>query len=265
MMRDGSYSKVVMLSAAIANEHRMRMLPSPTTHETISLLFRGFRNEHPQTRTAKLPITEDILNKMYSHLYRPENGRDGLRASVVLWRTVWRISLMYHTLGRFSDIIKLRRNDVIYVSIPSPHLKIMFKGGKNDQYSEGSERVVASNPNSNRCPVELTLNYFKFLGPAYSGFLVPSCTSKNAPNPDKPVPYSGALTDMKKLMSLLGYDAKLYGEHSGKRGGATAAAAHGATEEQLKRLGGWRSAAMPAKYVDLSIPTRISMSELLQK
>ena len=77
-----------MLSAAIANEHRIRMLPSPTTHETISTLFRGFRNEHPQTRTAKLPITEEILDKMYAHLYQTQHGRDGLRASVVLWRTV---------------------------------------------------------------------------------------------------------------------------------------------------------------------------------
>jgi hypothetical protein len=65
---------------------------------------------------------------------------------------------------------------------------------------------------------------------------------------------------MKKLMTLLGYDAKLYGEHSGKRGGATAAANNGATDKQLKRLGGWRSDAMPAKYVDLSISSRLSMS-----
>lgn len=265
MMRDQSYSKVVMLSAAIANEHRIRMLPSPTTHETISTLFRGFRNEHPQTRAAKLPITEEILDKMYAHLYQTQHGRDGLRASVVLWRTVWRISMEYHTLGRFSDIVKLCRKDVNYVTDPSPHLRILFKGGKNDQYTEGGERVVASNPDVKRCPVQLTLNYFRFLGLSYDGYLVPLCTAKNSPNPAKSVPYSGALTDLKKLMNLLGYDEKLYGEHSGKRGGATTAAAHGATDKQLKRLGGWRSDAMPAKYVDLSIPSRLSMSELLQK
>ena len=79
------------------------------------------------------------------------------------------------------------------------------------------------------------------------------------------MPYSGALSDLKKLLESLGYDAKLYGEHFGKRGGATSAAAHGATDKQLKRLGGWRSDAMPAKYVDLSIPSRISLSELLQE
>lgn len=61
MMRDKSNSKVVMLSAVVANEYRIRMLPSTTAHETISTLLRGFRNEHPQIRTAKLPITEEIL------------------------------------------------------------------------------------------------------------------------------------------------------------------------------------------------------------
>lgn len=132
-------------------------------------------------------------------------------------------------------------------------------------YSEGSKRIVAANPKTGNGPVNLTLNYFQFLGPLYSGYLVPSCTSKNTPNPDKPVLYSGALSDLKKLMNLLGYDASLYGEHSGKRGGATAAAANGATHKQLKRLGGWRSDTIPAKNVDLSLKSRISMSKLLQE
>ena len=139
------------------------------THEAISVLFRGFKNAHPHERQARLPITEEILTKMCAQLYQPIHGRDGLLASVVLWRTIWRICLEYHALGRFSDIVKLKRQDVIYESSPSPHLKIFFKGGKNDQYSEGSERVVAAHPDSQSCPVKLTINYFQFLGPSYVG------------------------------------------------------------------------------------------------
>lgn len=178
MMQEGSYSKTVMLNAAIAHQYRIRMLSSPTVHESISLLFRGFRNEHPQTRTPKSPMTEEILLAMYTYLYRPENGRDGLRASVVLWRVIWRIAMEYHTLGRFSDIVKLQKKDVIYKPNPSPHLRVMFKGGKNDQYSEGSERIIASNSNEKLCPIKLTLDYFQFLGLTYSGYLVLLCTSK---------------------------------------------------------------------------------------
>jgi hypothetical protein len=43
MKTDQSLSKVTMLSAAIANEHRIRLSPSPTSHESISKLFRGFK------------------------------------------------------------------------------------------------------------------------------------------------------------------------------------------------------------------------------
>ena len=63
----------------------------------------------------------------------------------------------------------------------------------------------------------------------------------------------------------MGYDGKLYGEHSGKIDGVTTAAAHGETEKQLKPLGFWPSNVMPAQYVDLSISSRLSMSELLEK
>lgn len=165
-------------------------------------------------RKARQPITEEILIKLCVKLpYKPCHGKDGLLASVVLWKTVWRICLEYHTHGRFSDIVKLKRDNVNL----SPNLKVAFKGGKNDQYSEGSERIVAANSNSSTCQVQLILNYFQFLGPSYIGYLVPSSTPKIKPSPDKAVSYSGALSDFKKLMSLLGYDASLNGECSGKR------------------------------------------------
>lgn len=122
MMQDRSYSKVVMLGVAIANKYRICMLPSPTTLETVSALFRRFKNARSQERSTKQPITEEILDKLYTWLYKPGHGRASLHASLVLWR----ISMEYHTLGRFSDIVKLRKNDVISVEHPSPHLKILF-------------------------------------------------------------------------------------------------------------------------------------------
>jgi hypothetical protein len=74
-----------MLSSAIMHEYRVRIFSSPTVHETIYLLFRAFRYEPPQMRAPMSPITEYILFKMYFHLYRLVNGRDGLRASLVLF------------------------------------------------------------------------------------------------------------------------------------------------------------------------------------
>jgi hypothetical protein len=71
-------------------------------------------------------------------------------------------------------------------------------------------------------------------------------------------------------MTLLGYDAKLYCEHSGKRGGATAAANNGAndkahedTAQTARRLAvGYNACKICWSFY---ISSRLSMSELLQK
>ena len=156
--------------------------------------------------------------------------------------------------------------DVLFAEKPSLHLRVMFKDGKNDYYSEGAERVVAANPQEPRyCPVQLTQNYFEFLGGGFNGFLVPSCLPNTGPDPSKSVPYNGALEDLRNLLNDLGHDGKRYGEHSGKRGGATVAVENGMDMETLKRFGRWRSADVPSKYVDLGTKSRIEMSKLLQR
>ena len=125
---------------------------------------------------------------------------------------------------------------------------------------------MAANPAENRyCPVALTQNYFVYLGSGFNGYLVPLCGPTGQANPEKAVLYPTALEDLRKVLTELGHDGRLYGEHSGKRGGATAAVANGMDMETLKRLGRWRSPNVPAKYVDLGANARIDMSKLLQK
>ena len=268
MKKDCSLSKVTMLSAAIANEHRIRLKPSPTTHESISKLFRGFKLSQPSgpCRTPKLPFTEEHIRQLIDKLREPAHGPDSIKASVVLWRTVWRVVIEYHTLGRFSDVARLTRREVIFCNNPSKHLQITFRGGKNDLFSEGGLRIVAGNLEEPRyCPVELTAHYFRFLGSAHLGYLVPACTPTNKPDPLKALPYHGALSDLRSLLTSLGFDAQLYGEHSGKRGAATQAAENGMDSDSLQRLGGWRSEQMAAKYVDQSTESKIKLSKMLQK
>ena len=156
--------------------------------------------------------------------------------------------------------------DVRFGTSPSPHLKLLFKGGKNDFYSEGADRIVASNSYEPcYCPVIFTKNYFEFLDYNFDGFLVPACLPNACPNPLKTVPYDGALDDLRTLLNELGNEGKHYGEHSGKRGSATAAVENGMDMDTLKCLGHWRSATIPSKYIDLGTGARIEMSKLLQK
>ena len=160
----------------------------------------------------------------------------------------------------------LYNTDVVFCEKPSLHLRIMFKDGKNDFYSEGAERIVAARLGRGAyCPVEFTQNYFCFLGSGYNGYLVPSCLPNARPNPLKNLLYPAALEDLRRLLTDLGHDSRLYGEHSGKRGGATSAVENGMDMETLQRFGRWRSPSVPAKYVDLGTSARIAMSKVLQK
>ena len=66
----------------------------------------------------------------------------------------------------------------------------------------------------------------------------------------KKLSYSTALEDTKALMALIGRDPSDYGEHSGRRGGATAASEAGVSWIDLKRHGRWASDSAPQRYIE---------------
>ena len=263
-----SVAAVEKLIAAIAFEHRRQFLPSPSENPTIGLLLRGIRRRFSVERHPKKPLTHDLLRRMVDSLHRPEHGRDGLRAPIALWRTVWRAHMEFYTLGRFDDIIRLRHDSVFIRFEPQPHLLVKFMGGKTDIFSEGSERIICGHcPPSLYCPVKLTELYFRRLGHDYAGYLVPrtrSIPGTVVADPDHPVSYTTALQDLRDLLAQLGCNPTDYGEHSGKRGGATAAAASGISADSLQRLGQWKSNRMPLKYTDLDTANRLRLSSFLK-
>lgn len=129
----GSVSAADKLAAAIAYEHRRRFLPSPTSHESFKLLMSSIRRNHSKDCSPAEPLTLDMLRRMTAYLFSSAHGRDGQLASISLWRTIWRVTLEFYTLGRWSDIVRLRRSSISFVSTPRPHMTVQFVGGKNDQ------------------------------------------------------------------------------------------------------------------------------------
>ena len=204
---------------------------------------------------------------MIDQLYSPEHGHEGLWAPLSMWRTIWHANMEFSTLGRFDDIVHLRRHAVTILLEPKPHLLVHFMGGKTDIFSEGSERLVCSHtPSDHYCPVHLTEMYFLRLGVTYLGYLVPRTkliSGVLVADPNQPLSYTTALEDLRDILTRLGLDASEYGEHSGKRGGATAAAASGMPVEELQRLGGWRSTRMPSVNTDLDTTSHLQRASAL--
>jgi hypothetical protein len=129
----GSISAADTLAASIAFEHRRRFLASPTSHESFKMLMQSIRKNLSQPRRPAEPFSLAMIHQFFDHLFTSTNGRDGQLAHLCVWRTVWRIVLEFYTLGRFSDLVRLRRSSLKFVQLPRPHLIIRFEGGKNDQ------------------------------------------------------------------------------------------------------------------------------------
>ena len=126
-----------------------------------------------------------------------------------------------------------------------------FKKSKTDQTHKGDWVSVASQPDSAWCPVLLTRRYLSLLKTDL-GFLMPP-TKNKVPDTTRSLNYNTALSDLRSTLSLIGIDPTGYGEHSGRRGGTTAAAAKGASLDELMLQGRWRSESMPRLYTDNAV------------
>ena len=88
--------------------------------------------------------------------------------------------------------------------------------------------------------------------PYAEGFVMP-CVKSSVISSDQSLTYHTALRDLRTVLRLFGVDPRGYGEHPGRRGGTTAAAAKGPTLTELMMQGKWRSESMPRLYTDNAI------------
>ena len=85
----------------------------------------------------------------------------------------------------------------------------------------------------------------------------------SVPDPLSPLKYNTALRDLQSVLRMIGIDPKGYGEHSGRRGGTTAAANNGATLNELMIQGRWQSESMPRLYTDNAVKCKRNFARRL--
>ena len=263
-----SVSMVEKLHAAIAYEHKLRFEISPTEHPTLKLLMKSIRRNLSLPRSPVTPLNLEHLLKLNEHLRQPDNNCD-----LVTWRTVWRLNVEYYTLCRFSEVNQLTADDLKICETPEKSITIFIRKSKTDQAGLGEYKQLYSvKQNPKLCPVRLTQQYLKRLsehtpGTLYKGYLQPKvrkCAKLGIqiPLPTSVIGYSSCLEECKHLLSKLGITGR-FGEHSGRRGGATAAAANGGSIEDVQALGGWKSATCANKYVEQTATRKEKISKLL--
>ena len=157
------------------------------------------------------------------------------------------LEIFYQVFGLllFNEVANLTFQDLIW----NPNgFDIFIRKSKTDQHAKGDYVSIVKNNNHVICPVLITLHYLKKMS-IKSGYLLPTVKGKVFTN-NALLCYNTALRDLRKCLTKIGIDPSGFGEHSGRRGGTTAAFSAGASVNELMLQGRWKSQDMPHLYTD---------------
>ena len=246
-----AYSTLPGVLSAVSHFHCRSYYTSPTLCKSVSRSLLGAKKLFGSPSVPRKIITKEILDALFDLTTVPN-------VSFVLLRTVWRVFMQFYGLLRYSEVSNLTISDISWTDVG---FDIFISRSKTDQTGKGNWVSVAAQPGCARCPVSFTKRYISFLS-YQSGFLMPSC-SNDIPNGSVSLLYNSALRDLRSALRLIGIDPQGYGEHSGRRGGTTAAADKGATLDELMIQGRWRTESMPRLYTDNAIKCKRNFARRL--
>ena len=246
-------STLPSILAAILHFHSKYHFQSPTTSRSVTRALEGAKRSFGKPSVSAKIFTTDHLTSLSTLASKPS-------CSFVFLRTIWRIFIEFFGLLRFNEVANLCYDDLIWTTIG---FDIFIKKSKTDQHAKGDYVSISRHSNPVLCSVSLTLLYLKRLNYT-SGFILPAVKGK-LPDSSTPLSYASALRDLKKCLSHVNINPSGFGEHSGCRGGTTAAAISGASIEKLILQGCWRSTDMPRLYTDNALKMRREFALRLSK
>lgn len=234
--------------------HQVAGLETPTDHPVVQMAMEGIRKQLGKPTVKKQPITPEILRELVGKV-------GGARASLADVRGLCICLLGYAGFLRHDEIVKLCFSDV---SFKHEHVELMIRSSKTDKYRDGATVVIART-GSPVCPVAMLRRYIGMTKePAGSRkHLFRPINAKRQMLKDGKLSYSAVREVVLGLLKKVVEDTSVFGVHSLRAGGATAAANSGVHDRQFKRHGRWKSELAKDGYVKDSLDSRLSVSQQL--
>lgn len=258
MLEKGLAASTIVRPAlsAIANDYRLSGIPSPTTDPLVKaakvIISREGRPENP-----KRPLTPDLVLRMAEAALQ-----DG---SPIATRDMCMTTMMMAGFLRESELVSLRYGsadaerdawlETVTLADGSSQevLWLFVQKSKTDQCRQGHTIVIGPATNPVVCPVAWFRRWLLIRNPAATHLF-------HVADGVRSLSHSTPCGRVQYWLTKIGVDAKAYGSHSGRRGGASAAAARGVEERLLRRHGNWRSTAI-YKYISESVDRQLSVSQ----
>lgn len=234
----------------------------PTEGKEVGLVLKGLKRRFQIPVTKKSPLAKEDFFKILVAATKPDEH--GLVRLCQL-RLAAQVAVMFLTFARYEESAELKLEQV---SREGDNLVILFKKGKNFQFGEARMSVISGDKDAVINPVDVICQYMDRLREVKgnsSGLLFPALrsTCKGDSSLDKPASYSAVLNQFKSIIKEAGVasDPSVFGLHSMRRGGVTAAVNGGASEHFVQKQMRVASGSTVRRYATVSKANLCSVSK----
>ena len=224
--------------------------------QIIKATVAGLQRQLAKPKKKKEPITLEMLQEMAESMSSPPTLTEIRLLAMSL--------LAYSAFLRCDELVKLK---CCNIKFHKDHMVVSIESSKTDQLREGADILVART-GTKTCPVttmELYVGMAEIELSSDERLFRAITKTKNGERLRRSgsVSYTRVRELILNKIQLLGYDASLFGVHSFRAGGATAAANNGVPDRMFKRHGRWRSENAKDGYIKDSISAKLDVSKSL--
>jgi integrase len=239
--------------------------PIPTDRDDVAMLVKSLERKFTRPVVKRTPTTPDIVRKLIDSLNGDQFRKFAFKQSISDWQIVAKCVFKFFTFSRFEEVLELKRSDFDFQS--SGVLVVTKTKAKNNQFHE-AKHVTISPSYDIYCPVNIIKKYFLRLNfsPLCDGFFLPKLSVKKSlviVHPLLPTSYSFCVKQFKSKLRSLQIDDTLFGEHSDRIGGVSAAANAGCNILDIQLHGHWNSDTVPKTYINRSLQKKSSVTKTL--
>ena len=255
-----SYSVINTATCAISWAHNLAGLESPIKHILVSEICNGLKRKLARPSQPKEPFERKHIHQLFKSMQSSQ--LTDVRNTLI-------IVLAYFAFLRVDELRHMRAT---HIRITDDHAEITIPKSKCDQLRQGNTVLVARLVGS-YCPVALLELYLKSASLDIAVIekkevyifrrLKISNKSLSLSEKDMPMSYSSIREVVKRKATQLGLDAKFFGTHSMRIGGATTAANSLIPDRLFQKHGRWASASSKDRYIKDSVQQRLNISQAL--
>ena len=239
--------------------HNLYGFPTPCNSSLVKNILEAGKRKLAKPVSKKEPVTPVMINELCIKFAGPSASLSDLRLAAICVTA-------YAAFLRFNELAALRCCDVKFCD--NTFVEITIVKSKTDQYRDGS-RVLLAKTGSISCPFDLLERYVCSAGLQLSSTLPffralyyhkSNCSYKLR---SEGMSYTRTREIVLHAFAELGYPKSMFGLHSLRAGGASAAANAGISDRLFKRHGRWKSDSAKDGYVKDKLDSLLSVSRSL--